>query len=120
MARVVILLIFGLAGLTLLVGLGVWQVQRLAWKEGVLAEIEANIAVEPVAVPEQATDADRYLPVRAQGRIGETALRVLVSRKQIGAGYRLISVLETEGRRVLLDRGFIPVARALPGGPRAP
>ncbi|GAB5433712.1 MAG: hypothetical protein EpisKO_30820 [Epibacterium sp.] len=28
-----------------------WQLQRLAWKEGVLAEIETRIAAEPVALP---------------------------------------------------------------------
>ncbi|MBC7133146.1 MAG: SURF1 family protein [Roseovarius sp.] len=112
-----ILVIFGLAGFGLLVGLGIWQVQRLAWKEGVLAEIAAKIAAEPVALPAVAGEEARYLPVRAEGRIGAQALRVLVSRKQAGAGYRLISVLETEGRRVLLDRGFIPVAREVPAPP---
>ncbi len=111
------LLIFGLAGLALLVGLGVWQVQRLAWKEGVLDEIAAKISAAPVGLPARAGEADRYLPVRAEGRIGAQALRVLVSQKQVGAGYRLISVLETGGRRVLLDRGFIPVAREVPVPP---
>ncbi|MGX0902320.1 surfeit locus 1 family protein [Roseovarius sp. MBR-79] len=114
---VTLLVIFGLAGLVLLVGLGVWQVQRLAWKEGVLAEIAARISAEPVALPARTDEADRYLPVRAEGRIGPQALRVLVSQKQAGAGYRLISVLETGGRWVLLDRGFIPVARAVPAPP---
>ena len=117
MRRILPLLIFGLAGLALLVGLGIWQVQRLAWKEGVLAEIEARISAAPVGLPETATAADRYLPVQARGEIGAEALRVLVSRKQAGAGYRLISVLETDGRRVLLDRGFIPVAREVPAPP---
>ena len=62
MRRILPLLIFGLAGLALLVGLGIWQVQRLAWKEGVLAEIEARISAAPVGLPETATAADRYLP----------------------------------------------------------
>ena len=34
-------------------------------------------------------------------------MRVLTSRQNIGAGYRIISVLDINGRRVLLDRGFI-------------
>ena len=33
-------------------------------------------------------------------------LRVLVSQKETGAGYRIISALDMGGRRVLLDRGF--------------
>lgn len=111
----VVPLIFGVAGVAVLLVLGKWQVERLAWKEGVLSEIEARISAAPVDLPEAATPvADRYLPVMARGRIGPEALRVLVSRKQVGAGYRLISAFETEGRRVLLDRGFVGVERAIP------
>jgi surfeit locus 1 family protein len=44
-------------------------------------------------------------------------LRVLVSQKQVGAGYRLISPFETAQGRVLLDRGFIPVADDIPPVP---
>jgi surfeit locus 1 family protein len=57
-------------GVAILVSLGVWQVQRLAWKEGVLAEIEARIAAAPVALPEAPDpEADRYLPVADGGAI---------------------------------------------------
>jgi surfeit locus 1 family protein len=45
------------------------------------------------------------------GTLGADYLRILVSQKEIGAGYRIISVLDTGTRRVLLDRGFVPVAR---------
>ncbi len=109
-------LIFGLAGVAILVGLGIWQVQRLAWKEGVLSRIEARISAAPAPLPRMADPReDRYLPLALEGRIGDRALRVLVSRKQIGAGYRVVSAFETrEGRRVLLDRGFIPTARDIP------
>ncbi|MET4101043.1 surfeit locus 1 family protein [Roseovarius sp. MBR-78] len=112
---VLIPLIFGIAGVAVLVWLGLWQLERLAWKEGILAEIEARVSAEPVALPEVVEPgADRYLPVVATGRIGPRVLRVLVSRKQVGPGYRLISALETGGRRVLLDRGFIAVEDAIP------
>ena len=111
----VIPLIFGIAGVAVLLGLGKWQLDRLAWKEGLLADIEARIAADPVALPETADpETDRYLPVEATGRIGARALRVLVSRKQVGAGYRLVSAFDTGGRRLLLDRGFIPVEDAIP------
>jgi len=112
---VLVPLIFGIAGVAVLVGLGKWQLDRLAWKEGILADIEARISAEPVALPERAeAKDDRYLPVRATGEIGGRTLRVLVSTKQAGAGYRLISAFETGGRRVLLDRGFIEVADDIP------
>jgi len=112
---VLVPLIFGIAGVAVLLGLGKWQLDRLAWKEGILADIEARIAAEPVALPGEADpEADRYLPVRVTGEMGARTLRVLVSTKQAGAGYRLISALDTGGRRVLLDRGFIEVAGDIP------
>ena len=106
MGRMISVAVFGAVGIAILVSLGVWQLQRLGWKEGILAEIEARIADAPVALPEAPDpEADRYLPVAVSGRIGAETLRVLVSQRGIGAGYRLISVLETgDGRRVLLDR----------------
>lgn len=117
--RFVLPLVFGLAGVSVLVSLGVWQVQRLAWKESVLAEIEARISAAPVALPEAPDpEADKYLPVEMTGRFGAGVLRVLVSQKRVGAGYRIITPFETEaGRDVLVDRGFIKVDAALPPPP---
>lgn len=110
MLRFVVPLLFGLIGAGVLVSLGVWQLQRLAWKEAILAEIDARIAAAPVALPAVPdAQADRYLPVEATGRFTGQALRVLVSQKEIGAGYRIVEVFETGGRRVLVDRGFVGV-----------
>ena len=101
-------LLFGLIGAVVLISLGIWQVQRLGWKAGVLAEIEARIGADPVPVPAAPSpQVDRYLPVEATGRLGEEEVHVLVSRKQIGAGYRIITALDTGQRRFLLDRGFV-------------
>lgn len=108
-------LLFGLGGVAILVSLGIWQVQRLAWKEGVLAEIEAEIAAPPVALPDAPSeDAHGYLPVAAQGRIDAAYLRVLVSQRGQGAGYRVISPFETDGRVVMIDRGIMPTEAAPP------
>lgn len=110
--RMIFPLLLGLIGGAILMGFGVWQLQRLAWKEAILAEIEARIAAAPVALPAAPeAERDRYLPVLAEGRFTGEHLDVLVSRKQIGAGLREIAVFETEGRRILVDRGFIPEAR---------
>lgn len=119
MGRVISVLVFGAVGVAILVALGVWQMQRLAWKESVLADIEAGIAATPVSVPATPDPvADRYLPVSVTGRIGDEAVRILVSQRGVGAGYRLISVLDTgEGRRVLVDRGVLPVADDMPPPP---
>ncbi|SFR58127.1 SURF1 family protein [Litoreibacter janthinus] len=116
--RMILPLLFGLIGCAILVSLGTWQVKRLAWKEAMLSEIDARIGAEPVALPDQLdADVDRFLPVTATGTFGADRLRVLVSQKQVGAGYRIISPFMTQGRTILVDRGVLPIADDLPAVP---
>lgn len=107
--RYLVPLLIGVIGTAILVGLGVWQMQRLAWKEGVLANIDAQIGAPAVGVPrEPDPDGDKYLAVRALGRFTGEEAHVLASIKQIGAVYRIIGVFETDGnRRLLVDRGYV-------------
>ena len=118
MRRLILPLVFGLIGTGILASLGVWQLQRLHWKEAILAEIDARIAAAPVALPaDPALPRDRYLPVKVEGRFTGQDLPVLVSSKDWGAGVRIIAAFETaEGRRILIDRGFLPEDRR--GEPR--
>ncbi|KIC41348.1 cytochrome oxidase biogenesis protein Surf1, facilitates heme A insertion [Ruegeria sp. ANG-R] len=110
MRRILFLMIFGLAGLGVLVSLGVWQMQRMAWKEGILAEIDARIAADPIDLPQTVSEADdKYLPVTLSGEMEPEEIHVLVSVKQVGAGYRIIQPFSVEDRTVLVDRGFVPV-----------
>ena len=44
--KMILPLLFGLIGAAILLGLGTWQVQRLAWKEGVIAAAEAREAAK--------------------------------------------------------------------------
>jgi len=105
--RLIFPLLLGLVGCGILIGLGVWQVDRLGQKRAELADIETRIAAAPGPLPPQGQET-RYQPVMVSGDLSGNRLRVLVSRKQIGAGYRIISVLTTpEGRRVLVDLGFV-------------
>ncbi len=111
MSRYLAPLIIGVVGFAVLISLGIWQVQRLAWKEGVLTDIDTRIAADPVPVPtEPDPEDDRYLPVVAEGLLTGEELRVLASVKRQGAVHRFISVLETPGGRILVDRGIAPVA----------
>ncbi|KUF08774.1 SURF1 family protein [Pseudoponticoccus marisrubri] len=120
MQRILAPLAIGLAGAAILVWLGTWQVQRLAWKRGILNEIETTIAGPARPLPDQPdAEAQRYRPVALQGRFDDQTLRVLVSVKRQGAGWRLISPFTTEdGRRILLDRGFLPVAEDIAAPPQ--
>ena len=104
--RMILPLLFGLVGCAILIGLGTWQLQRLAWKKGVLAQISARLNDTPVPLPVVPDPArDKYLPVRAAGRFTGPEIDVLVSLKETGAGYRVISAFQTDdGRMILVDR----------------
>ena len=103
----------GLLGTVVLVLLGNWQIERLAWKEALLADIEARLLADPVplpAVPDP--DKDNFLAITVEGQLGPRELQVLVSTKGQGAGYRLIRALEmADGRRVLVDLGYVRAAQ---------
>lgn len=109
----VLFTVFSIAGTAVLGWLGNWQLDRLAWKQTVLEQIDQRIAAPAVPVPlTPVPSEDTYLPVFAEGRFGQEYIRVLVSQKRIGAGYRVISAFKTEGRRILVDRGFIDLSNS--------
>lgn len=105
-------LVFGLGGVAVLISLGQWQIARMDWKQGIIASIEQRVRSAPVSVPGQPDrDTDRYLPVAAQGTYTGEAVHVLTSQRARGPGSRVIAVMElTEGRRILVDRGFMTEA----------
>ncbi len=115
MKRIIFFVVFGLGGAAILISLCVWQMQRLSWKQGIIAQIQERIVQAPTALP-IAPDPidDKYLVVELEGTIKPEVLRVLVSQKSAGAGYRLISPFVSDGRTILLDRGFISVNDKLP------
>jgi surfeit locus 1 family protein len=107
--RIAVPVLIGVVGCAILVALGTWQLRRLEWKEAILSQIDARIVADPVELPAMAEpEADRYLPVVVTGALGGEELHVLTSLKDVGPGYRVISVLTTGDRRVLVDLGFVP------------
>lgn len=115
--------LLGVLGVAILSALGFWQLARLEVKLAQIAAIEARVGAAPEPVP-PAPDAgrDRFKPVRVAGVFTGEAAHVLSSLPGAGPGSRVIAVLETpEGRRLLVDRGFLPEVRRagadLTGGP---
>ena len=103
-------LILGLAGCGVLINLGLWQVERLAWKEGVLADINSRLQAAPAPLSlEVSEEADEYTRVMLAGTPTGEELHVLVSGTEAGTGYRVISKLETALGPILLDQGLLAV-----------
>lgn len=108
--RVIITIILSVAVLTVFLSLGTWQLRRLEWKESVLAEIDARIGAAPIAIPvDPNPEQDRFLPVTATGVMNEGELHVLVSTRDQGPGFRIIAPFEVDGRKVMVDRGYVRV-----------
>ncbi|MBT9382682.1 SURF1 family protein [Pseudooceanicola sp. CBS1P-1] len=115
--RIWSVLVLGLGGAAILLSLGSWQLRRLAWKEDLLARIETRIAAAPVALPRAPDpERDRYLAVSAEGHFTGAPLRVQSARDGQGAGWRIVQRFDTAGRRIMVDRGFVPQGAEIPEG----
>jgi surfeit locus 1 family protein len=108
MRRYLFPLILGIVGCTILIQLGLWQVDRLQWKQGLLDQIQQGIQGEPVPLPDQIDPSMKYLPVTVTGTTTGQEIDVLSQMQDEGAGYQVVSRFMTDdGRAILLDRGFI-------------
>ena len=103
-----------LPGVVLLIGLGVWQIQRLHEKEALIASVEAGMKAAPVPLAEalQVGPAAEYHHVRVQGHFLHDKELYVFSRGPMGAvGVDIVSPLvQSNGETVLVDRGFVPEA----------
>ena len=108
MTRVWFIVFIGFAGTACLLSLGKWQIDRLHWKTDLLEKIDQKITEVPVILPAKPNEDDhKYLSVEILGQYTGESIRVLASRKHYGAGYRIISVFQTNQRRLLVDQGFV-------------
>ncbi len=107
--------------LLVLLGLGTWQVRRLEWKQGILAQIAAAEAAPAVPLP-AAPGPFQKVSVTGHFLPGLAALYgVEVRETPTGAvmGRQLIAPLTADGRIILVDRGWVPGTGMLapPAGP---
>ncbi len=100
-----------LPAFALLVGLGFWQLQRLEWKEGLIAERAARLAAPAVAIGEirdwRSLERRR---VSARGRyLHDRGMRVVNRLRRGRPGHGLVTPLALpDGSAVLVDRGWMP------------
>ncbi len=112
----VVLTAFTLAGLALLIGLGVWQLKRLAWKEGLIAEIETRAKGAPIPLQDaiavsRAGRDPSYYRVRVDGRFDHAKELYLYFVTEEGVGWHVITpLISPDGTVILVDRGFVPDA----------
>ena len=91
--------------------LGVWQVQRLAWKTALIERVETRVRSRPVPAPAPGsmTADDAYRAVRVMGRFRHDREAVVQAVTDLGPGLWVMTPLETDrGFTVLVNRGFVP------------
>lgn len=102
-------ILMGIVGCAMLVTLGVWQLHRAEWKEGILATIEERMIAPPAPLAAAPTEAeDEYRAVTVEGAFTGRFVELLAGQKGTSPGVRIIEAFATkDGRQILIDRGFI-------------
>ncbi len=107
-------LLFNLFVIAFLLGLGVWQLQRLEWKRDLLHRISERLAAEPVELGEVRQRQERgddveYLRAAATGRFQQGREQYLFTSRGGVVGWQVVVPFVAEsGATVLIDRGFVP------------
>jgi surfeit locus 1 family protein len=101
-------------GFVFLSTLGVWQLQRLAWKQGLLDVIALRSTAAPVTVAELAdrhrSGADTaFLRVQVTGTFLHDQEKLVIATFEGGPGFDVVTPVLTSGDTlVLVDRGTVP------------
>ncbi len=106
--------IFIIAGF---LALGFWQVERLAWKRSLIAQVAARLAASPVPAPATATASDAYRRVRAKGEFIPARDSFVQALTVHGPGWWVMTPLRSgDGHTILVNRGYV-LKRAAPVPP---
>ena len=115
------LLLPAIVAFLILIGLGTWQVQRKAWKEGLIAELTERLGVPPTALP-SAKDwpsldpaSVEYSRVTFSAQFDNTAEALVYGAASAfrpdvtGLGYWVFTPARlADGSTMIINRGFIP------------
>jgi surfeit locus 1 family protein len=105
--------------------LGVWQVERRAWKLDLIARVEARVHAPPGPLPSVAAwphldaKSDAYRRVRARGVLLNDRETLVQAVTELGPGWWVMTPLRTSSGIVLVNRGFVPAERREPAGRKA-
>jgi len=108
---------FTVLALIVLLTLGTWQVQRLAWKNNLVNEINKNSALPPIDFPYGNVDIEalKYRRVIISGHfLHDKEVHLFTGARVMNGdpGYNIFTPLENKnGEVVLVDRGWVPTKK---------
>lgn len=107
-------MVLGGLAFVILIGLGTWQVERLRWKEALIAMITERTHAAPLPLADiearfrSIGDVD-YTPVTATGTFVHAGERHFLATWQGQSGFYVYTPLVLDdGRIVFVNRGFVP------------
>lgn len=97
----------------ILIGLGVWQLQRLQWKLALIAEVNGHMAAAPVSLDAalaMSADAVQYRRVALSGRFDNAKEAYVFTTDANGTPvYHVLTPFQLDdGRQLMVDRGYVP------------
>jgi surfeit locus 1 family protein len=105
--------VFSVPAVLVLIGLGVWQIERLQWKEGLIAQRDRMVVAAPIPPPQTLDEArvNEFRHVVDSGVLLNDKEIFLAAASDSGrSGYQVLAPLrEADGRIVFVNRGFIPL-----------
>ena len=106
------LLALCLAGTLLFTGLGIWQIQRLAWKRDLISRVDARVHAPPVAAPPRRDWATlgheaEYRRVQAHGVLLHDRKTLVDALTGLGPGAWVLVPLQTGDGVILVNLGFV-------------
>ncbi|MGE7418742.1 SURF1 family protein [Methylobacterium tarhaniae] len=109
------LVALSLLATALFLALGIWQVERRAWKLDLIARVEARLDAAPAPAPGRAAwpgisrNADEYRRVTASGRFRpDRAVRTMAVTEKGAGSWLLVPLVTESGDTILVNRGFVP------------
>lgn len=106
--------------------LGVWQIERRAWKHRLIAAVEERIHAAPVETPgpdswrQISSTKDAYRHVRASGHYLPGHDTLVQAVTEHGSGYWVMTPFDTGRFVMIVNRGFVPAEQRNTAGKAAP
>ncbi len=112
------LTVLSLTALVLLVALGIWQIERRAWKLALIDRVEQRVHAPAQPIPSSASwpavnaANDEYRHVSLKGRFLHDRETLVQAVTEEGPGFWVLTPLQRDdGTQVLINRGFVPSER---------
>lgn len=97
--------------LAVLIGLGMWQLERFEWKRGLIDQRAAALTASPIDFNDQQLAEIDFVKVRILGRFRHADEIHLVAPPRRGrSGYHIVTPFESarSSTLILVDRGWVP------------